>query len=181
MKVVILHADVTAESGKDEQDVLVQADAVESALRELGHPSVRLPVTLDLQKIERDLARLEPDLVFNLVESLAGTGRFVHFAPLLLEHLSIPFTGSGSEALYVTTGKALAKERLRYAAVATPDWAAGDGPAAPEVHFAPPYIVKPVWEDASVGLDDTSIVRDGGKLAEVYRLKTARHGSCFVE
>jgi D-alanine-D-alanine ligase len=181
MKVVILHADVSAESGKDEQDVLVQADAVENALRELGHTIVRLPVTLDLQKTERDLARLKPDLVFNLVESLAGTGRFVHFAPLLLEHLSIPFTGSGSEALYMTTGKVLTKERLRYAAVATPDWAAGNGPAAPAVHFNPPYIVKPAWEDASVGLDDAAIVPDGRNLAEVYGRKTARHGCCFVE
>ena len=110
MKITILHADVTAESGKDEQDVLVQTEAVRESLLELGHEVSLLPVTLDLHKAEAHLAGTKPDTVFNLVESLSGTGRFIHFAPSLLEHLSIPFTGAGSESLYLTTGKMLAGE-----------------------------------------------------------------------
>jgi len=181
MKISILHADVSAGSGKDEQDVLVQVEAVHKSLLFLGHEPSRLPVTLDLRKAEEDLVRIRPDLVFNLVESLAGTGRFIHFAPALLEHLSIPFTGAGSESLYITTGKILSKERLRYAGIATPGWMTGNRQPVADTEFGPPYIVKPAWEDASVGLDDQSIVFDRGNLDRVFRDKTDRFGNCFIE
>ncbi len=181
MNISIIYADVSAESGKDEQDALVQVDAVRKSLIELGHETSQLPATLNLHQVESDLGRIKPDLVFNLVESLAGTGRFIHFAPALLEHLSLPFTGAGAESLYVTTGKILAKERLRYAGIATPDWMAGSRPALSNMDFAPPYIVKPSWEDASVGLDDASIVYDRENLTQVFQEKSKRYGSCFIE
>jgi D-alanine-D-alanine ligase len=181
MKIIIVHADISEDSGEDEQDVLVQAESVSGALIDLGHEILQLPVTLDLQKLERDLAREKPDLVFNLVESLDGTGRFLHFVPSLLEHVSIPFTGSGSESLYITTGKMLAKERLRYAGIPTPDWRTEIVEGVQEAEFMTPYIVKPAWEDASVGLDDTSIVRTGEELAEILRKRTERYGNCFIE
>jgi D-alanine-D-alanine ligase len=181
MKITLLHADVSAESEKDEQDVLVQAAAVRDSLLELGHEVSLLPVTLNLQKAEADLRSEKPDLVFNLVESLAGTGRFLHFAPALLEHLSLPFTGAGSESLYLTTGKLLTKERLRYRGIATPDWMGANGPKRSHVDFPPPYIIKPVWEDASVGLDDASIVYARENLTRALEEKADRHGECFIE
>ncbi len=181
MKISIIHADVSDESGKDEQDVLVQVEAVRKSLNELGHETSLIPATLNLQQAAYDLRQIKPDLVFNLVESLAGTGRFIHFAPALLEHLSIPFTGAGAESLYVTTGKMLAKERLRYAGIATPQWTAGGSPALSNLDFAPPYIIKPAWEDASLGLDDASIVYNRKNLKQVFQEKSERYGSCFIE
>jgi D-alanine-D-alanine ligase len=181
MKITILHADVSAESGKDEQDVLVQTDAVRESLLELGHEVSLLPVTLDLHEAEADLAGTRPDVVFNLVESLSGTGRFIHFAPALLEHLSIPFTGTGSESLYLTTGKMLAKERLRYRGIATPDWTDGHFTSGSRLDFPAPYIIKPAWEDASVGLDDASIVHNRENLARTFQEKKERYGHCFIE
>jgi len=181
MKITIIYADVPDEAGKDEQDVLVQAEAVHRSLSAMGHEPSLLPVTLDLKKTEADLGRIRPDLVFNLVESLAGTGRFIHFAPALLEHLSIPFTGAGSESLYITTGKILSKERLRYAGIATPGWIAGNRQTGSDINFDPPYMIKPAWEDASIGLDDASIVYDRANLARVFREKADRFGNCFIE
>ena len=181
MKVAILYSDVSAESGKDEQDVVVQLEAIRKSLLGLGHKTILFPITLDLRKAEADLGRTKPDLVFNLVESLAGTGRFSHFAPALLEGLSMPFTGAGSESLYITTGKILSKERLRHAGIATPDWTVESRSDSLEAAFDPPYIIKPVWEDASVGLDDTSIVYDRENLPRMFREKSDRFGKCFVE
>lgn len=183
MKITIVHPDVSEKSGKDDQDVLVQAEAISLSLLELGHQVSRLPVTLDLTKFERDLDGGKPDIVFNLVETLDGTGRLLHFVPALLERRNVPFTGSGSEGLYITTGKVLAKERLRYAGIPTPGWGTWDGSCvvAPDEGFVPPYIVKPVWEDASVGLDDASIVQSRDDLNRLLREKTGRYGSCFAE
>jgi D-alanine-D-alanine ligase len=181
MNIAILYADVSNEPGEDEQDVLVQVEAVRKSLLELGHEISILTMTLDLHKAEADLERTKPDLVFNLVESLAGTGRFIHFAPALLEHLSIPFTGSGSESLYITTGKILSKERLRCAGIFTPDWMDGNRLNGSDGSFEPPYIIKPAWEDASVGLDDASIVYTREQFTKVFQEKTDRYGKCFVE
>ena len=181
MKITLFFAELSAEAGKDEQDVLVQVEAVHTALLALGHEPSRLPLTLDLQKAAADLGAIRPDLVFNLVESLAGTGRLIHFAPALLEHLHIPFTGTGSESLYITTGKILSKERLRYSGIATPDWMSGNIRTGSDLNFNPPYIVKPAWEDASVGLDDASIVHSREDLPQAFREKADRFGNCFVE
>lgn len=183
MKMTIVHPDISDDVGKDEQDVLVQAETISSALLELGHQVSRLPVTLDLMEFQHDLDREMPDLVFNLVETLDGTGRFLHFVPSLLERRKLPFTGSGSESLYVTTGKVLAKERMRYAGIPTPSWRTGTGTGTIALNpdFKPPYIVKPVWEDASVGLDDASIVQSPENLLDLLQEKTDRYGNCFVE
>ncbi|MBN2243985.1 MAG: D-alanine--D-alanine ligase [Acidobacteria bacterium] len=181
MKITILHADVSAESGEDERDALVQAAAIRRSLLELGHEVALMPATLDLRKMETDLGAAKPDLVFNLVESLGGTGRLLHLAPALLEHLSIPFTGAGSESLYLTTGKLLTKERLRYRGIATPDWTAASGTMDSDMDFPPPYIIKPAWEDASVGVDDTSIVYTREILTQAFEEKKKRFGDCFVE
>jgi len=181
MKITLLFSELSAEAGKDEQDVIVQVEAVHASLLALGHEPSRLPLTLDLQKAMADLDGIRPDLVFNLVESLAGAGRFIQFAPVLLEHLSIPFTGSGSESLYVTTGKVLSKERLRHAGISTPDWMHGNSWTGADMTFDPPYIIKPVWEDASVGLDDRSIVYTRENLTQVFREKADQFGNCFVE
>ena len=181
MKITILYSDISAGSGKDEQDVLVQVEAVHRSILKLGHKAFLLPVTLDLQKAAAELSSIQPDLVFNLVESLAGTGKFIHFAPALLEHLSIPFTGSGSESLYITTGKILSKERLTRSGISTPDWMDGNRLNGSDGNFKPPYIIKPAWEDASVGLDDASIVYTREQCTKVFQEKADRYGKCFIE
>jgi D-alanine-D-alanine ligase len=56
------------------------------------------------------LAKIQPDIVFNLVESLNGQDRLVHFLPALLDSMGIPYTGSKSEALHFTSNKILAKQ-----------------------------------------------------------------------
>ena len=48
MHVAILHNAVSADAGPDEQDVLVQVDAVRSALLRLTHRVTTVPCTLDL-------------------------------------------------------------------------------------------------------------------------------------
>ena len=62
--VALLFGRLPPHAGFDEQDVLVEAAAVSRALRELGHRSVQVPLTLDLRKAARKLARLAPPLRF---------------------------------------------------------------------------------------------------------------------
>jgi hypothetical protein len=51
MKVAILHGEVPEGATKDEQDVLVQAEAVSRALFDLGHEAVRVTFSFDLKMV----------------------------------------------------------------------------------------------------------------------------------
>ena len=85
------------------------------------------------------------------------------------------------ESLHVTTDKTRTKERLKAEGITTPAWSSGNGQTLPDLNFDPPYIVKPIREDASVGLYDDSIVHAGQNLPKVFREKSDCFGPCFVE
>lgn len=184
MKAAILHAAIAKDPPPDELDTLLQVQAVGGALAKLGHQVVTVPFSLDLAAARESLRRHAPDLAFNLVEAVEGAGRLIHLAPALLEFLGIPYTGSGSEALFATSNKVLAKQLLRAHAVPTPPWhtladLADDGPLPRGT-----YIVKSIWEHASVGLDEDSVLEAASRqeLREAC-LERSRGpgGECFAE
>src|SRR6476620_8070126 len=143
MKVTILHNAVAESDSLADRDVLVQVETVEQALRSLGHSTKRLPCTLNLELVEESLADDRPDVVFNLVESLAGSDRLAHLAVVLLDDLDLAYTGTSAAGLHLTNNKPLAKERMRAAGLPTPEWITM--PRRPGV-LPPPYIIKAVWE-----------------------------------
>jgi D-alanine-D-alanine ligase len=159
MKVIILHSEVGSCASTDEQDVLFQVEAVSQALRVMGHQAVALPFSLDLPSLSESLHRESCDLVFNLVETGGGQGRFIHLAPVLLDALKIPYTGAGTEATFLSSNKLAAKRILRAYRLRTPDWV-GLVESSLKGSFPPNarFIVKSVWEHASVGLEEGSVV-----------------------
>jgi len=175
-RVAVVYGAVAADAAPDEQDVLVEVDTVQQALTALGFAPVAVPLTLDLEAVRRRLLHLRPAFVFNLVESVEGLGRLIHLAPALYESLGLPYTGAGSEAMYLTSNKPLAKRLLAAAGIATPEGVepATQGLSTPA--FAGPYIVKSVWEHASIGIDESSVVEDARKLAAVARKRQRRFG-----
>lgn len=183
MKIVILHGDIAKDAGPDEQDTLVQAAFVAEGLEKLGHEPLRVPVSLNLEKLRDDLSRLRPAVVFNLVESLAGRGSLVHVVPALLDALGIPCTGAGTEALFVTSNKLLTKERLIGAGLPTAPWLAGtDG--SDDAFTKGRWIVKSVWEHASLGLDEDSVLFAASRqeIADEMALRKQNlGGACFAE
>src|SRR5215510_1391120 len=164
-RVAVVYGAVAADAAPDEQDVLAEVDIVQQALAALGFAAVAVPLTLDLEAARRRLLHLRPAFVFNLVESVEGLGRLIHLAPALYESLGLPYTGAGSEAMYLTSNKPLAKRLLAAAGIATPEWIeqAASIPFMPA--FAGPYIVKSVWEHASIGIDESSVVEEARRLA----------------
>lgn len=157
MKILVLHDELSPDARPDELDTLVQANAVTHALRELGHEPSRLGFTLNLKRMAEAIGELQPDCVFNLVESVAGQGRLIHLATALLDSLALPYTGGGNEAMFVTSCKTMCKQVLAAAGIPTPRWFT---PAMLNSHVGPMtgrYILKSVWEEASVGLEDDSV------------------------
>ncbi len=172
-KAAVLFERVPAGASFDEQDVLVEVATVSRALRALGYEPVELPLTLDLRRAAAALRRLAPRFVFNLVESLEGQDRLSHLAPALLDFLGLPYTGARTEAFFLASNKLWSKERLRGAGILTPEWLPVQGPELPQPSFAPPYIVKSVWDHASIGLTGASVAGDARSLAEELRHRAA--------
>lgn len=182
-KAVILHSDVKPDAGEDELDCLRQADTIATALCKLGYDSVLMPFVLDLNRTVKALTELQPEFVFNLVETINGKGSLIHFAPALLDHLGIPYTGCGTDAMFLTSNKPLAKETMQRAEIVTPAWISSRGVVSGVAPSAT-YLLKASWEDASVGLDENSIFTLDEKTDVVALLARRRKiidSPCFAE
>jgi len=183
VRIAVLHDEPPAEPRPDEQDSADQARGVAGWLAEAGHEAVLLPLGLDLAAARRGLLELAPDRAVNLVESVGGSGRLLHLAPALLETLGLPFTGARAAAMFATTHKVLAKRLLAGAGLPTPLWVEADA-APPRGAHPGRYVVKPVAEDASIGLDDAAVVElgDPARLPALVAERAARlGGEAFAE
>lgn len=174
-RALILHNSVTDESPADAQDILEQLRCVRQALATLGYQTSTRSVDLALDRLASTLRAGPPDVVFNLVEAIDDSGQLVPLATALLDHLGIPYTGARTEALMLTSHKVLTKQWLRAAGVRTPDWW---DPQTPAPGQAGPgrWIAKPISEDASIGMDDQSVVPDFASLPGRIAAKQDRPG-----
>jgi D-alanine-D-alanine ligase len=184
VKVTTLFDRIAPGARADEADALVQAAAVEAALGELGHEHARVELTLDLAAAAAELRRLGTDVVVNIVESIEGHGRLAPSAPALLDAMGLRYTGAPAEALYLTTSKLLTKQLLHASGLDTPPWFCLQGPRHPDPPLPGRYIIKSVWEDASLGLEDDSVVeaRDLDELRREVAARTPKLGGlAFAE
>jgi D-alanine-D-alanine ligase len=167
-RVVIAHNPVGPGDDPSTSDVLAQVELVEAGLTELKIPFTRVAVAGG--RPWEVLAPAAPGktgsagdsgdvgdaglVVFNLVESPPGAS-WVHTANVAaLGALGLAFTGSSAAAFQLTTDKLATRALL--AAEGLPIAPGGRlDPARPEVldRVPPPWILKPAWEDASLGLE----------------------------
>jgi D-alanine-D-alanine ligase len=166
MRVAIAYNQVEASGSADERDVLNQVAAVSMALAELRHEPIAMPCNLNLSIFKQKMKAANPDLVFNLVESIDGHGRMISVIPSLLDALGIPYTGAPSGAIHETSHKILAKERMRARSLATPAWI-GPWPTESCTKLSlpggiawdrGPWIIKSLWEHASIGIGSDALV-----------------------
>jgi D-alanine-D-alanine ligase len=182
--IAILHNPVPDNADADERDVLDQVEAVAQSLPLLGLEAKIVPFEPDLAWMKQALGELAPCCIFNLVEAVNGCSQLLHFAPSLFDHLHIPYTGAPAEALFVTTHKVLAKKWMALTDVPTPEWLALESHSLSSPPFPERYIIKPINEEASVGLHADSIVQavDCQELAKKLRERQkSLDKACFAE
>jgi len=192
MRIAIVHNEVGENSRKDEEDVLIQAEAISKALDELGHRVFQLPCGLDLMEIKCRLEGLRPDIVFNLVESLGGEERLIHIFPGLLDAIHITYTGSCTETIFLTSHKIFAKERMSLANLPTPAWIGPYPCDIPLLHHnktdmpfkESQWIIKSLRNHGSLGLEDNNVIsgKTDGELMDILKARASDlGGSCFAE
>ena len=136
------------------------------ALEKLGHEPFYQVVDGRTQSLTA-LAKCGADLVFNLVESFAGDDTKDMNMAAYLDLLGLPYTGSGPHGLFLAQDKNIAKKLFSFHKVGTPFFAMsyrGRLDHAHDVKF--PLIVKPVSEDGSIGIDNSSVVDSVSELLQ---------------
>lgn len=139
----------------DELDVLDQVAHIEQHLRQLGITVFRKGITDRFMDEIPALAAEKYDFVYNLVESINNKGELNYFIPALLNLYSIPYSGNPVEAMFMTSSKTLASKAMKNAGINNP---CSYSPS--QSNLLKPgrkYIVKPIWEDGSLGINEESV------------------------
>jgi D-alanine-D-alanine ligase len=145
-------------------------EQVARALESAGHKPTIVTVRDDVGQMVADLQQSKPELIFNLVESFGDdiVGGLMGVTGVL-DLLQVPYTGGGPGELYLQEDKALSKRLLAYERVLYPDYAAF-APTGADFEMGGnlrmPLFVKPARSDASVGIDEKSLVRSTQDLME---------------
>jgi D-alanine-D-alanine ligase len=146
-------------------DVMTQVEAIERALTGLGRQGRRIPFTRDLDRFVKAVRENRIGAAINLCETIDEDPQFAGHPAAVLELLGIPFSGSPSAAIASSTDKQLAKLILKGGGVQTPGslYYNGSFDASPELlHF--PVILKPQCQDASIGIDQESVIGSAAQL-----------------
>ena len=147
---------------------------VVNTMRDMGHEVLPLGVYDDLGDLRRAKEDFKPHIVFNLLEEFHGVGVYDQHVVSYLELLKQQYTGCNPRGLLLSRDKPLAKKILSYHRIRTPGFfvvARGKKTRKPAA-FEYPLLVKSTSEDASLGISESSVVRDESQLkkrvAEVH-------------
>lgn len=158
-KVYIAHFPVAPEDDPSTADVLDEATFVERCLDQLGIRSERRAVAgQEALAALAEAARAPGTMIFNLIESPPGGWWRQCAAAGALELLGAPFTGASAAALWTTTDKLLTRALLAAEGLPVAPGGRIDAERADVLdRVAPPWILKPACEDASIGLDGNPV------------------------
>ena len=184
-KVGIVHnqpASQGQENWQSSLDVIVQVEAIEEALEALGHSSVRIPFTRDLRGFSERFKEQMVDIVFNLCETVDEDPHLIWHAAAVFELLGVSFTGSTSASLMLTTDKVVSKRLLKGRQFRTPDYMVYNGSREFSTALLKfPLIVKPRFEDASIGINQDSIFKNDQELKKGLKQFLDRFGPLLIE
>ena len=176
-RALIIYDRIVEQGGDpDQRDALIQAREVAKALAAMGWDPVEGVCSLDLAGFAKTVRTMNPSFVFNLVESLEGHGRLIHLAPAVLDVLGTPYTGARTDSLYITSNKKSAKKWLERAGLDTPRSFCEADLRGESFPLQGRFILKSVWEHASVGLGEDSVV-EAGESSELLKALEERRSS----
>lgn len=173
LSVFVVHEALGAGARPDEADALVQVEQVSEAMKKLGWSVAVLPTSLDLDATLASIREHDPACVFNLVESLGGDGRLIHLFPAVLAVARIAYTGADSDAIYLSSQKLVAKILMQAHGIETPRYFTHND----ALHDSDStWIVKSVWEHASLGMDDGCVVHGSDEARHRMAHSEAKYG-----
>jgi D-alanine-D-alanine ligase len=163
-------------------DIMTQVEAIEEALEDLGHRPVRIPFTREVSAFIEGMKESGAGMALNLCETVDEDPCFAGHPAALFELLDIPFSGSPAVALMLTTDKLTTKQLLRAQGISTPAYLMYDGRRDLDLHgLRFPVILKPRFQDASIGIEQESIFVDELSLRKGIKGLFDRFGPLLAE
>jgi D-alanine-D-alanine ligase len=141
-------------------------EEIVEALQKLGHETSHVELDGRPQSLHT-LAKCDADLLFNLTESFDGDDTKEMNVVAYVDLLGLRYTGAGPHALFLSQDKAVAKKIFAFHGIRTPFFATsyrGRIEHAHDISF--PLIVKPAWEDGSIGIDAGAVVTNIKEMME---------------
>lgn len=168
LRVLVLHNQpILPEDHPDadsEHEIFVITEFVQRTLTKAGHDVHLLGASRDPAVLLDGLRDLRPDVVFNLFEGLADFGDTEAYAAGILEWLEIPYTGSPFQTLCLARSKPITKHLLAGAGLPTAKFLVVEDVPVADCPLGWPVIVKPATQDASIGVDQGSVVTNLDRL-----------------
>lgn len=136
-----------------------------------GHKVSLLGLYDDISILLEEVKENKPDVIFNLVEVFNQRSHLDKNVAGLLEMLGIPYTGASAASLLICGDKALSKKILKFHRIKVPyfyTFRKGHKVWLSK-RLRLPLIVKPLYEEASRGISQASVVDSGEALVERVR------------
>jgi D-alanine-D-alanine ligase len=176
-KCCIIYNEPGKDALADELDVLDQVSHIEKHLLLLGINVHRKGITGNFMEEISSLIPQKYDFVYNLVETINNKGEINYFIPALLNLYSIPYAGNPLEAIFYTSNKTISSRMMKAAGINNPlcylpsQW-----------NLLIPgkkYIVKPIWEDGSLGINGDAVFEYQQGVEERFKVLDDAHW--FIE
>ncbi len=162
MRIAVLSTYFSDEASEVEEDLTKTGEVVREALRSFGLDAEFFDVN---EKTFETLRKAKVDMAFNVCERFNGNSSMEPHVAAMLELLGIPYTGSSPLALALCMNKVRVKEILKHNNIMTPAFQlfySKNKKLRQDMNF--PLIVKPICMDNSIGITESSIVRDEKEL-----------------
>ena len=162
MRVALLFDGASVLAASPDLLIIKTVEAIETALQDEGDTVVRIPVLTDGKWIDR-LKRGKFDVAFNMCEGIDGVAELEPPVIGVLELFGIPYSGSSSYTTSLCLRKHVVNALLSCSGLPVPPWITlRRGDRVRSVGY--PAIVKPAAEDASIGVEQRSVVRTARAL-----------------
>lgn len=163
MRIYLLYSLVDTPAEGREKDAVSDNDILRTVAeieKAIGREHEVLPVKFSREMIGK-LDREPVDIVFNLCESYSGDPQGESWIAGYFELMDVPYTGSGPLTLALCLNKAKCKQILQANKIPTPKYQVFSATSQKlDANLNFPLIVKPLLEDASVGIDQGSVVKN---------------------
>ncbi len=170
MKILILYNIATTLKKGDEQDMICEQEIriivplVAALLKARGYEVEALEASYSLWE-DLKARKGSFDLALNMAEAFGGGNNNEVLVPMMLEALEIPFTGATAHNMALTLDKEQTKLVALANGVPTPTYQTfRDGSEQFAKALAFPLIVKPIREEASIGIRFDSVVTNPDSL-----------------
>lgn len=152
-----------------EVGVVEQKEDIQEALTSIGFETSIFNMSDDLDRFLGYLKAMQPDVIFNMVECLGDEAIHEMHVAGIYELLGFTYTGAGPMTLGTCLNKARAKEILSFNGIPTARFFLCSDVKqlnADDITLSYPLFVKPSNEDASVGIDNKSVVNNFNELKD---------------